>query len=533
MTGQLAGTWGLVRLALRRDRIILPAWIVIFGGLAVGSASASIELFPTEQSRATAAEAVNAAPALVALYGRVYDVTSLGAVSMIKMISLYALFLAVLAIFTVTRHTRSEEETGRLELVGAGVVGRYAALAAALLVSCGAVVVLGLVTALGLIAVGLPAVGSVAFGLEWIAVACVFAGIAAVAAQLTENARTANGIAAAAVGIAFVLRAVGDTSGPSWLTWLSPSGWSTQVRPFAGDRFWVLVIPAVFLVGVVALAFVLAGRRDLGAGLIRPRPGRAVAADWLGTPFGLAWRLQRGALLAWTVGFAIGGLVIGNIAASVGDMMDDNQQFQDLLTSMGGASGITDAFFAAVLGLLSVLASAYGVQAALRLRAEESAMRAEPVLATGIRRSTWALSHLVIALLGTAWLVVVMGVVAGLAHGAQTNDMAGAFGRVVEAALVQIPATWVLVGLVAALFGLLPRLSSLAWVLLVGFLLLGEFGSLFELNQAVMDFSPYAHVPKLPGGAMSWPPLLWLAGIAAALVLVGLAGLRRRDVPVT
>ncbi|MGH3487785.1 MAG: ABC transporter permease [Actinopolymorphaceae bacterium] len=533
MKAGFAGTWALIRLALRRDRVILPAWIVIFAGLAVGSAAASIELFPNEQSRASAAEAVNAAPALVALYGQVYDVTSLGAVAMIKMISLYALFLAVLAIFTVTRHTRSEEETGRLELVGAGVVGRYAALTAALVVSCGAVVVLGLVTALGLIGVGLPAAGSIAFGLEWIAVACVFATIAAVAAQVTENARTANGIAAAAVGVAFVLRAVGDTSGPGWLTWLSPSGWSTQVRPFAGDRFWVLVIPAVFMIVVVAVAYVLSARRDLGAGLIRQRPGPADAARWLGTPLGLAWRLQRGALLAWTLGFAVGGLIIGNIAASVGDMMEGNDQFRDLLATMGGASGLTDAFFAAVLGLLSVLASAYGVQAALRLRAEESGMRAEPVLASGIARSRWALSHLLIALVGTAWLIVVMGATAGLAHGVQTDDMSGAFGRVVEAALVQIPAIWVLVGIVAALFGLVPRLSSLAWVVLVGFLLLGEFGSLFELNQSVMDVSPYAHVPKLPGGEMSWPPLLWLVGIAAALTVVGLVGLRRRDVPVT
>jgi ABC-2 type transport system permease protein len=533
MRTKFAGTWALIRLALRRDRVILPVWIVIFAGLAVGSAAASTELFPSERSRVTAAEAVNAAPALVALYGRVYDVTSLGAVSMIKMISLYALFLAVLAIFTVTRHTRSEEETGRLELVGAGVVGRYAALTAALVVSCGAIVVLGLVTALGLIAVGLPAVGSIAFGLEWIAVACVFAVIAAVAAQLTENARTANGIAAAAVGVAFVLRAVGDTSGPTWLTWLSPSGWSTQVRPFAGDRFWVLLIPAGFMIAGVTVAYALAARRDLGAGLIRTRVGRAAAPSWLGTPLALAWRLQRGALFAWTVGFVIGGFVIGNIAASVGDMMEGNDQFRDLLATMGGESGVTDAFFAAVLGLLAVLASAYGVQAALLLRSEEAGLRAEPVLGTGVRRSRWALSHLAIALLGTAWLVVVMGATAGLAHGAQTDDMVGAFSRVVEAALVQIPATWVLVGIVAALFGLVPRLSPVAWVLLVGFLLLGEFGSLFELNQAVMDVSPYAHVPKLPGGEMSWPPLLWLTAVALALLVVGLVGLRRRDIPVT
>src|SRR6266511_5239813 len=122
------------------------------------------------------------------------------------------------------------------------------------------------------------------------------------------------------------------------------------------------------------------------------------------------------------------------------------------------------------------------------------------------------------------------GVGAGLAHGSQTGDMGRAFNRVVGAALVQIPAVWVLVAIVAALFGLLPRWSSFAWVLLVAFLLLGEFGSLFELRQEVMDLSPYAHVPNLPGGQMAVIPLIWLTLIAAALTLAGVAGFRRRDV---
>lgn len=228
-------------------------------------------------------------------------------------------------------------------------------------------------------------------------------------------------------------------------------------------------------------------------------------------------------------GFAFGGLLIGNIAADIGGMMGQNAQFRAVLETMGGVRGLTDGFFAAVLGLLAVLASAYGVQAALRLRSEEAALLAEPLLSTAVRRTTWIASHLTIAFLGTAWLVLVMGAGAGLAHGAQTSDLANAFERVVGAALVQIPATWMLVGIVAVLFGLLPRWSPLAWVVLVFFLLLGEFGSLFELNQAVMDISPYAHVPKLPGGELTMTPLLGLTGVAALLTIVGVLGFRRRD----
>jgi ABC-2 type transport system permease protein len=529
MSRNLAGTGTLARLALRRDRIVLPVWTAIFVLLAAGSASASVEVFPDEASRIKAGEAINNSPALIAMYGQVYDVTSLGEVSMIKLKGLYALFLAVLAFFTMIRHTRSNEEAGRLELVGSAVVGRYAALTAALIVTCGTGLVIGLLTALGLVAVGLPAAGSFAFGAGWAAVACAGAAIAAVAAQVTESARTANGIAATVLGLSYVLRAIGDTSGPSFMSWLSPLGWVLHLRPYSGNRWWVLVIFAGFFALAVAAAYLLVSRRDLGAGLVRPRPGPAEAAGYLRSPLALAWRLQRGSLIAWGIGFLLIGAVMGNIASDIGSILD-NENAKEMVTKMGGVSGLTDAFFAAELGILAVVASAYGVQSALRLRSEEASQRTEPVLSTAVSRPSYAMSHLTIAFLGTALLVVLGGVGAGLAHGAQTGDMGRAFGRVLGASLVQIPAVWVLVGIVAALFGLLPRWSPLAWALLVAFLLLGEFGSLFELRQEVMDISPYAHVPRLPGGEMTTAPLIWLAAIAVGLTVAGVAGFRRRDI---
>ena len=111
----------------------------------------------------------------------------------------------------------------------------------------------------------------------------------------------------------------------------------------------------------------------------------------------------------------------------------------------------------------------------------------------------------------------------------QVGDI-GQLGRILVAALVQIPAVWVIIGIVVAAFGLVPRLIVLGWVALVGFVLLGEFGALFNLSQVVMDISPFAHVPRMPGGDFAAAPLLWLTAIAAGLIAVGLGGFRRRDV---
>lgn len=96
-----------------------------------------------------------------------------------------------------------------------------------------------LLSALGLIATGLAAAGSAAFGLAWAATGCAFTAVGALSAQLTPGGRTATGIAASFLGLAYILRAIGDAAGHDdaiWLSWLSPIGWSQQVRPFAHER---------------------------------------------------------------------------------------------------------------------------------------------------------------------------------------------------------------------------------------------------------------------------------------------------------
>jgi polyether ionophore transport system permease protein len=529
--GALAGTGSLARLALRRDRIMLPVWIYIFA-LTAWSAVATLDtLYPTVASRVEAAASNNHTTAIVAMYGRVHDPTALGDTqAMLKTNIFGVVLIALLTIFVVVRHTRAEEETGRLDLLGATVVGRYSALTAGLLVALGADVVIATLVTIVYIAGGLPVAGSVVAGLAWVAVGMAFAAITAVIVQLTTSARTARGIASAVLGAVFVLRAVGDTAeagGPRWLSWLSPIGWSQQFRPYAGNRWWVLLITLAFTVVVSAGAYVLVARRDMGSGLLPDRPGPA-GSTALRSPLALAWRLQRGMLLGWAAGFAVLGLVLGGIASNIGDLAN-SQGARDIFTKLGGTQALTDAFLAAEFGFVGIFISAYGIQAVLRLRTEETALRAEPLLVTRVGRVRWALSHIVIALAGTTLIVGGGGLTAGLSYGATVNDM-GQVGRLLGAALVQLPAAWLLTAIVVAAFGLAPRLIMAGWAALVAFLLLGELGPAFDLNQHVMDISPYAHVPKLPAADMSVTPVAWLLGLAIALAAAGLVGLRRRDI---
>lgn len=526
-----AGTWPLIRLVIRRSRVMLGAWIAVFVLMAAFSAAATVGLYPDVGSRVEAAEAINRTSALVALYGRVYDPTSLGAVSMIKLGGFGALFVAMLTVVLVVRHTRAEEEAGRTELVEATAVGRLAPMAAVLSVVVVAMLLLAALTAVGLVATGLPADGSLAFGLAWAGVGVAFAAIAAFIAQLTTSARTATSLSSAVLAFVYLLRAVGDAAdenGPRWLSWLSPIGWGQQFRPFAGNRWWVLLITLGFSVVVTAVAFAVAVRRDLGSGVFQVRPGPAVGPRRLRTPMALAWRLQRVSFLGWAFMFLFFGALLGSLVTNLSGFFD-SPSAREFFAALGGEKGIEEQFLAVELSFAGIIASAYGIATVIHLRTEETELRAEPVLATAVSRLRWSAGHLVIAFAGSAVLVVLFGIGAGLTYGASTGDLGRAL-PVVGASLVHIPAAWMLSAITVLALGLAPRAVTVGWGALAAFVLIGELGPLLKLNHWIMDLSPFTHVPKLPGGAFSAVPVLVLLGLAVAMVAVGLSGLRRRDI---
>ena len=529
LANTLAGTGALVRLILRRDRIVLPLWVAVLGLLPVAIANTLADLYPTAVERQSYLDIVTANPALSALYGHAFG-SGLGALTAWRLGGT-VLLVGLATLLTVIRHTRAEEAAGRRELLGATVVGRQAPLFAALFVAFGANLALGVLVSVGLVAYGLPTTGSVAFGLSWAMFGWSFAAVAAVAAQVTESARIARGISIAVLGLCFVLRAAGDKGGPSWLSWLSPFGWTQRIRPFVDERWWVFLLFFGLIAVLNFAALVLSARRDLGSGLLPTRLGPAVASPWLRSPLALAWRLQRGTLLAWTAGLAVFSALLGIVGQSAVEVIEDNPQLRAVAEQLGGSSGLIDAYFAAVMGLLGLVASGYAIGAALRLRSEEANGGAEPVLACAVSRMRWVTSHLAFAFLGPAVVLGAAGLAAGLAYGLGAGDVGRETTRVLGAALVQLPAVWVLVGVAVALFGMLPRFMAFGgWAVLAVCVLIEEFGRPLQLNKSILDLSPFAHVPKLPGGEVSAAPLLWLALIVVALGAVGLLGFRRRDI---
>ncbi|WP_328911002.1 ABC transporter permease [Streptomyces sp. NBC_00234] len=518
--GQLTGTSPLFRLALRRDRVVLPVWVLVITLIVVSGGSSIETLYDTPADRAEAARSLAANSSLRALYGPVFG-DSVGALVAWRFAVVAATLAAVMSLVIVVRHTREEEETGRQEMLSSAMVGRRAPLTSALLTALVANGLVALFVTVGL--AGQGGTGALALGLAIGATGMVFATAAAIVAQLTESARLAKGMAGAVVGLAFLLRAAGDSGsdGSSALTWLSPIGWAENVRPYAGERWWVPLLSVTAIVAQGAVAYTLAGRRDIGMGFLPARPGPAEGA--LATAGALARRLQRGTLAGWTAGFAVAGVVFGGMAEGAADLVGDNEQAREIFARMGGQEAMTQAFLAAMTGMLGMMAALYAVASVLRLHGEETSQRAEPLLANRLGRLRWAAGHLVFAFGGTVVVMLAGGLGLAVGYGEE-------FGAVLGAALVQVPAIWLLGGLAVLLYGLLPKVAPAAWGVVGACLLIGWIGPALDLPRPVMNLSPFGHLPKLPGTEMAWTPVLLMTLGAAALVAAGLAGLRRRDI---
>jgi ABC-2 type transport system permease protein len=524
---EFTGTTHLLRLYVRRDRLVAPLWILLLSvplaSVYVGSVDA---VYPTAADRAAFAASIMASPAQRALYGSIYN-DSLGAVGIWKA-GIFHLLIAVAVIMTVIRHTRADEEVGRTELLDSTVVGRRAGLAAAVLLAFGAAILTGLIGVAGLLMTDIPVAGSLAFSAALTASGLVFAAVAAVAAQLSPSARTARGIAFSVLAAAFTVRAVGD-AGAGALSWLSPLGWSLQVRPFAGDHWWVLALHLVTIAALTVAAFLLLGRRDVGSGLLAQRPGPAAAAPRLRGTGGLAWRLDRGAVLLWTVGLALYGLLIGSVVHGVGDEIGNSDLARDMVTRLGGTSAMEQAFLAVAFTMLAMVASAFVVSLVLRLHQEESAQRLETLLAGSVSRTRWLTSHVAVAILGSAGAMAVAGMAAGLAYGAAAGDVATMLPTVVGTALVQLPAVWLPGAVALVLFGALPRFTPAAWGVVVGLIAVYLLGSLSGAPQWLLDLQPYSHIPHVGTGTFSATALVWLVVLDAALAVAGIIAFRRRD----
>jgi ABC-2 type transport system permease protein len=530
---RLAGVGTLVRFLLRRDRIKLPAWTGGLGLFVVYLAVALPSVAATEEELRSATQ-LFADPVGRLLIGPGYGFDEPSFERFVA--NGYGLYFAIIAalmnILLVVRHTRLEEQTGRAELIRANVVGRAAPLTATLILAVITNLVAAVVVGVAMVGIaGFATAGSLVFAAGLAATGMAFAGVATVTAQLSQYPRAAAGMAGAVLGAAFLVRAGGDMAaeGGTALSWLSPLAWAQQTAPFVLDRWWPLALSIVFAVSTIALGHLLAARRDLGASLVATRPGAHEASARLGTPVGLAVRLQRGNMIGWGAALAIGGLAFGAYTDALTDAFLD---LPGAFTELFGADDLVDGYLAYMATFMAFLGGAYAVTAVQSLRGEETSGRAEPLLAAPVGRITWLATNLVVTTVGVVSIMAVTGLATGLGAVLVTGDTHH-IPDLALAHLNQVPAVWVVLGIAALLLGALPRAVAGAWIIVAYGLVVGTFGPMLDLPEAVLELSPFAHPAEVPTETVRALPLLVLSAIAVGAAAIGLLAFRRRDLETT
>lgn len=526
----MAGTARLLRFSFRRDRWMVPLCVIGLVAWTAMYAASYKGLYGSPAALEKLAASMQGNAAVTAMIGPPRAIDTLPGVVVWEAVPVLSILTAIFSLFMVTRHSRMEEEDGRTDLVLATGAGRLAPLAAALALTCLALVATAVGIAAVLIVAGFDPGQSVLSAAAILGCGLVFAGTTAFCAQLTGKARLTRGLAGGVLGLAWAVRAVGDL-GSGDLTWLSPLGWAQLTHPFSGGRWWVLVLPAGAAMVTVALAAFVLRRRDIGAGLIQPRPGPPRASRALTRPLGLALRLQRGTVVGWLSALAVYGLVIGGMGNSVEGVLNSSPAFKEAFLKGAASStgaALLDSYFASLLVVLAILAAAFTIGAALRPHSEETRGRAELPLLTPIGRVRWAGEYILIAAIASLGLITLLGTAIGVGLGVSSGD----FSRIPALAAggaVQAPAMWVTGGIAVFLFGVSGRLGGVAWGFLAACLAVWSMSSFGNLPGWLNDLSPFTHTPLVPYASADPLPLFVMTLIAGFLAAAGLALFRRRD----
>ncbi|GAA1487694.1 ABC transporter permease [Brachybacterium sacelli] len=525
----LTGLGLLVRLFGRMSRLQITVWTVAMFVTVAASVAALEEAYPDQQAL-DARAALLGNPSAVLMTGPAFareDYTLWAAVA--NELFLYILLAgAIMSILLMVRHTRTEEEAGRLEMLRSLPTGRLAPAVAALLLVALANLALGAAVSIGVLVTGAAGLDALGFGVATALTGLVFAGIAAVTAQLTEHGGTASGIALGALAVAFLVRGVGDVleAEGSWLSWFSPLAWAQQSKVFVDLRWWPLAVSAAAIVILFVLAGALSRHRDLGSGLRPAAAGPEAGSSALRASGGLARRLVTPMMITWAIGLFLFSIAFGSLASSLEDMVDQIPTIGEFAPL--DLDDLTRSFTAFILMMLTLGPVGLIVAGVLRLRSEEQAGRLAGVLLAGTSRLGMALSWMLVVALEAFALQVLLGLGTGIGVRMATGE-ASWIGDATLAALAYLPAVAFIGALTLALYGLRIRLAGLAWLVVIWAALDTFLGDLLQLPQWARDLSPLHHVPFVPDADLEATSLVVMSLLALALTLLGLLALRRRD----
>lgn len=518
--------WLLFRLMLRRDRLRTIVWLVAVLALVVGFGNVVPGMYPSQPERLMMAETMKN-PAMIVMIGPVYDSAdyTVGALYANFMALWTAVIMAVMNIFLVVRHTRQDEERGRIEVIRSLPVGRLSNLSAVLTAAFILNLVFALLMGLGLAALGIEGMdfaGSMLFGAAMGAVGLLFAAVTAIFCQLCANPRTAQSLSFAFLVVAYMVRAMGDMQS-ELLACLSPLGLILRTKTYVENLWWPVFVTLLVGAAAAGIAFWLCGIRDMGEGIVPARPGKRDAAPYLKSAGGLAWRLLRMPFIIWALIVPMLGMAYGSVMGDMESFISTNELFKTIFPDGDPAQ-----FISFLMVIMAILGTIPILQFVLKARSQESRGYAENVLARSVSRYDQLRGYFLIALVAGA-LMPILNAVGFWAGSYPVMENPIPFTTFLWASMIYIPAIWFMLGVAMLLIAYLPRFSSFAWVYLGYAFFILYIGSIINLPQWLIRLSPYGYVPKLPVEEVNVAAIIALVAIAAGMSALGFIGYHRRE----
>jgi polyether ionophore transport system permease protein len=317
--------------------------------------------------------------------------------------------------------------------------------------------------------------------------------------QIAADRRPANGIAALILGVAYAIRMVADGgTGLGWMRWLSPLGWVENLAPLTDPQPLAFLPIVAVIASAVAGALVLAGRRDVGAGVFVERSRDSSRLTLLGGPLAFAVRLERWVALGWVAALTLVAVVFGFVArAAAAGGIGDNSVGAVVGQRSGAAAWVGYEFL--YLGAILAFAAAGQVSA---MRNEEAEGHLDHLLVRPVSRRQWLAGRVLVA----AVLVLAAGLAAGVGGwlGVGGTDGVDATMMLRAGFNSAVPGLFVL-GLGTMLFGVVPRVAAAAlYAVVVWSFLVEIIGSTLSHARWLHDSSVLAHLGPVPATDLHW-----------------------------
>jgi len=523
-----AATSAIARRTLADARVRDWSYALLFALLTFSTVSAYRSDYPTLKDRLGFAHAFAGNTSVRLFYGEPFDLLSVGGFAAWRAGGFLSILAGTWGILAAVKALRGEEDTGRFELVVAAPLTRRRAYLSVLAACAAGAALIWLAMLLALIAGRLPAGQSAYLALATLSPAPVFLGVGALASQLAPTRRVALELSCALLLGALVLRVVADTTSLHWLRWLTPLGWSENLRAFTGARPAVLVLPAAAsLISLAAAGRIWLGR-DVGRGLLPSRDSAPPRRRGLSSVTALALREERGSFAGWLLGSGFFALIIGLISKSVSSA-GISAALQRQLQRLGAVSILKPSGYIGLCFLFFLLAiSLFSCSQVAAARHEESQQRLETVLALPLSRRRWLGGRMALALAGILVLSLTVGVLAFA--GASGANAHVAFASMLEASINCVPVAALFLAIAALAFALLPRASSaIAYGLVAVSFVWQLISAELQAPPWLRELSPFEHVGLVPAQQARIGAAAVMLALAAVLALAALWRFGQRD----